>query len=485
MTAALEEFVRAHPNIFILPEVWSGNLLPLLKRLKANVVGIMTNAPVNPEKNVIQTPSGNYPLINFQDIMSKLNPQTGIIISSAKPMPNPNFSPTFSIGEIKISIPAFALNDEEARVIYDRLIILQVIKQYHSDGLPTDIKNFPYRLARGISTFMDPRLQDIKVYIRDRQNLKMPSYDVEDTAIVMQGPLWYEDNYTINTAQFYRQWYPNAPIIISTWKNEATEAFREVCKKIGVVLLENDLPADSGYGHINYQLESSLKGVEYIKDHTSVRYALKCRTDQRFNRTDFLIYFKNLLRTFPPNGDKMEERMIMIRASKCMPFYVSDFLYFSTVEILNNLFNISNQKKAVRMDPEVQHQRVLKIGGKFSSLKLALNLTKLKEIDERKLRNYNIAMCRFDIYPPEIFILRSFYKKHIESLNPAKALQTYLKFLRDYLIVVEKNDLLFDWPKYSTNQPPTIAYGVDFNYEESMTYIDWLDVYLNYKDDDE
>ena len=309
MTTLLEEFIRVQPNIFIMPESWSWNVIPLLKRLNANVAGILTNAPANSEQKFIQTPSGNYPLINSQEILSKLNSQTGVIISSAKSVPNPNVSATFNIGEIKISIPAFVITDEEAMAIYDRIATLETLKRYKDDGIINGgINDISIRFARGMSTLIDSRYQDVKVQVWDRRVFINPGYEVDDAAIVIQGPIEYKDNYTITTAQLYRQWYPNAPIIISTWKNEPTDEFREECKKIGVVLLENELPERVG-DTVNYQLESSRQGVEYAKKNTSVKFALKCRTDQRINRSDFLMYFKNLLKAFPPNGDKINERI--------------------------------------------------------------------------------------------------------------------------------------------------------------------------------
>lgn len=480
MTTALEEFVRAHPNIFILPEVWSGNVLSLLKRLKANVAGILTNAPVVPEQNMIQTPSGNYPLVNFPEILSKLNPQTGIIVPSAKPTPNPIILPTFNIGDIKISIPAFALTDEEAMAIYDRITTIETLKRYQEDGvIANGAKDISIRFARGMSTFIDSRYQDVKVQVWDRREFKIQSYDVDDAAIVMQGPLEYKDNYTITTAQLYREWYPKAHIIISTWKNETTDTFREKCKKMGVVLLENELPIFSGSSNINYQLESSFKGVEYVKNNTSAKYVLKCRTDQRINRTDFLHYFKNLLKIFPTKDDKINKRILLLGWSKWWPFFTNDFLYFGDIEDMNKLLAIPKQTKSeadfVYSGMRWHNLHRVIIHNRF--------MPKLKLKCGRKLHKYNIIMnnCRHS----EIFILRSFHEKYIGLISPEKLLQTYWKFLRDYLIIVDEINILLDWPKYHTHGAFNGAYNAKSYYDRGLDNARWLDIYLNYKDEDE
>ena len=481
MMTLLEEFVRVQPNIFIMPESWSWNVIPLLKRLNANVAGILTNAPVNSEQKFIQTPSGNYPLINSQEILSKLNFQTGVIISSAKSVPNPNVATTLSIGEIKISIPAFVITDEEAMAIYDRIATLETLKRYKDDGIINgEINDISIRFARGMSTLIDSRYQDVKVQVWDRRVFINPGYEVDDAAIVIQGPIEYKDNYTITTAQLYRQWYPNAPIIISTWKNEPTDEFREECKKIGVVLLENELPERVG-DTVNYQLESSRQGVEYAKKNTSVKFALKCRTDQRINRSDFLMYFKNLLKAFPPNGDKINERIIIMESDRWTPFFICDFLYFGEITDMYKLFNIP--RRISKDEPPLRsygRNKFHPIRAKLIKFRLFQNFS---TAPSRKLRNYNVAISKF--IPAETFIMKNFYNINIAPVEPSKFLQTYWKFLRDYLIVVDDNAILFEWLKYHFWAHAITSYYNGIRACIGIDHARWLDIYLNHKDEDD
>ena len=483
MTALLEKFVRTQPNIFIMPETWSWNVIPLLKRLNANVVGILTNAPVNPGQNMIQTPSGNYPLINFSVAIQNFDYRTCIIISSANQISAPVFVSKFDIGKLNVEVPSFALTDEEAMAIYDRITTLETVKRYKEDGIINGgINDISIRFARGMSTLIDSRYQDVKVQYWDRRVFINPGYAVDDAAIVMQGPIEYKDNYTVTTAQLYRQWYPNAPIIISTWKNEATDAFREECKKIGVVLLENELPAEPGASHVNYQLESSRQGVEYAKQNTSVKYALKCRTDQRINRSDFLIYFKNLLRVFPTNGDKLNKRIVVMEYDRWTPFYICDFIYFGEITDINRLFNIPKmtvkELKEKRTPNKVK--RFFPIHNKLIKFRLFQNFS---SVSSRKLRNYNVAMGVF--IPPEIFIMKSFYNINIAPIEPSKFLQNYWKFMRDYLVVVDDNAILFERLKYQDRAYGIISYYNGIRACIGIDHARWLDIYLNHKDEDD
>lgn len=473
ITAELENFIRALPNVYVLPESSvSPNILSLLKRLNANVKAIISNAP-NLQQKMIRMPSGEYLIKDFLTAVSNADKQTCLVVSAAKPVENSIFPASFNIGSIKISIPAFSLTDEEAQAIYDRITMFRILKQYQDDGVPGNgLKDISTKFARGMSTFIDSRFQDVKVQVWDRREFEMPVYEIDDTAIVIQGPIQYMDNYTITTARLYREWYPNAPIVISTWKNEATDIFRDECRKINVVLLENDLPAEPGYGHINYQLESSLKGVEYVKNHTSAKFVLKCRTDQRLNRTDFLIYFKNLLKAFPPNGDKINERIIVLFGTKWTPFHSSDFLYFGEMNDMNKLFNIPKQSYEESRYFKRKSALFYSIRKKISRYRF---LQKLKIGNAKKLCNYNIMENKF--YPPEIYILKVFYQIYIEEISPSKLLQIYWKFLRDYLIVAERCSLLFDWQKYANQQGSITSY-----YDIGMDFARWLDIYLNYKE---
>ncbi len=54
----------------------------------------------------------------------------------------------------------------------------------------------------------------------------LPHISLEDTAIVMQGPIMYDDDFTMETLYRYRAIYPDTLIILSTWEGEVTPKFR-------------------------------------------------------------------------------------------------------------------------------------------------------------------------------------------------------------------------------------------------------------------
>ena len=470
MTTELDNFIRDHRDIYLVLERPETSIFPLLNILNAtNIRGILTQNPYALNQVKLQIANRTYPLLSFENALPFFNSQTGFIVFTNKPVPIPTLLFKLNTEEKEVLVANFIITHEEALAIYDRITVTKTLKQYYDDGIAfDDTENVFVRFARGMSTFTDPRFQYFKIQYLDRNKSKIEPCEIDDTAIVIQGPLQYEESYTLTTAQLYREWYPNAPIIISTWKNEATEAFRTACNKISVVILENAIPYEPGALHVNYQIESSLKGVEYVKNNTSAKFVLKCRSDQRINRTKFLIYFKNLLEMYPPKSDKLKKRILTAGFYKWTPFFCCDFLYFGTVEDLNKLFNIPEQVKK-DCDYWVHHQ---KLWGFFTNNQNNNKYSKVVD-DKRKLRVFNVAFNKLN--PPEIYILKTFYNKYIQPVVPEKLLYTYWKFIKDYLIFSE--DIFLDWFKYNDNRQHISFFACFFG--------EWLDIYLHYKDDEE
>ena len=89
---------------------------------------------------------------------------------------------------------------------------------------------------------------------------------MEDVTIIIQGKL-EQDSY-----DFYIQKYFNCPVIISTW-NTTSINFSNLPKNFKVIL--SPLPSESGDQNINYQILSTLNGLEMIK----TKYSIKVRGD--------------------------------------------------------------------------------------------------------------------------------------------------------------------------------------------------------------
>ena len=131
---------------------------------------------------------------------------------------------------------------DEVLAVYDRVIVKIIAQLYDEDGISVpkaNLSNLAERFSRGLTTFLDPRFQNFKYQLWDSRLYFKPTYTFNDTAIVIQRPITYDNNYTADTFKLYRSIYPKVPIVVSTWKGEATNDFRRECRENSVVLLEH------------------------------------------------------------------------------------------------------------------------------------------------------------------------------------------------------------------------------------------------------
>ncbi len=297
-----------------------------------------------------------------------------------------------------------------------------------------------------------------------------PLYELDDTAIIFQGQIKYEDDFTIETLYRYRKLYPNVPLIVSTWENEVREDFRWRAETLGVDILENKYPEKSGRYHINYQLCSSREGLIYAKKRYNIKFAMKCRTDQRFYQPDFLVYLKNELELFPVKKEcDIEGRIIFNGVNASMwsyPFRLSDFWSFGTVNDIIKLYSIPYAEDAGGDGHEKMWEDM-----SFESEQITDKMTK----EER----FRIAKEHEEVFDSEAYIIRAFYEMCIlgRKLCPDNddIFMHYWNFIKDYTVIEDPDTLLMYWPKYNNAK-----FVFDrCTYEGAMTHSTWLNVYMN------
>src|SRR5581483_7192669 len=151
-------------------------------------------------------------------------------------------------------------------------------------------------------------------------------------AVVIQGPLALDFDFTVETVKIYKETFPGASLIVSTWKGENKEALERL-KNLGCVIVENEKPKNPGWGNINMQIVTSSAGVRKAKE-LGAQYAFKTRTDQRVYATDVYPYFLSLLKTFPPKNPRQKGRLIgsSFNTFKYRPYSVSDTFLFGPIE---------------------------------------------------------------------------------------------------------------------------------------------------------
>ena len=295
----------------------------------------------------------------------------------------------------------------------------------------------------------------------------------DDFAIVLQGPILYEDNFTSDTLKLYIHNFPHAKLIVSTWKG-VKEEFKIFCKKSGVFLIENDMPIHSGPGNINYQLVSSAAGVNMAKT-LGCKYTVKSRTDQRIYAADAMVYFKNILKTFKVENSGVQNcsgRIIFISYGKSFlkrPFCLCDFLTSGYTEDIERLYNLPLD--TVREDDyHIKHIKQEEIFNVAFAKKIEPfdNISPYDCFDNFNKLYYE-CMCA------EEYIVYNYYNSYCEKIDShSDLLKAYNLFLKTKAVIIDDNQLMLYWPKYRLYSGKQ---ETEYDFAGKLTFKKWLDIY--------
>lgn len=303
----------------------------------------------------------------------------------------------------------------------------------------------------------------------------LPEIHLSDTAIVMQGPILYEDDFTLESLYRYRKIYPDTPIILSTWVGEVTDEFSYLATSINVFILENETPQETGPSNIKYQLKSSLEGIKAVKEFGDIDYVMKTRTDQRILKPDFLSYFRHLLRTYPCGAKELSERIVFLGGWNSMvtfPFRISDFMAFGTITDLINYYSASGDDEILEKTYTDKESISGHIGKWASRIMFEHSDTFDMPDDERRALSREL----FGSHDPESYLCCSFYERVIlrRLLNEEDdVLKHYWEFLKNYAIVADADQLLILWHKYKFMQQEWNSLEADGGLTQSV----WLSLY--------
>lgn len=137
--------------------------------------------------------------------------------------------------------------------------------------------------------------------------------------VLLQGRVSSWTNDIINE---YKKNFPNAEIVLSTWKNENVDGIN--CK---VIQSEKPSPTYPHSSNINLQIIGSREGLKAM----SSEVILKCRSD-------IFIHNKNIFKIFK---EKCSSEKIMVPDIGSYPFEyrISDFCLLGTKKVLSDFWN--------------------------------------------------------------------------------------------------------------------------------------------------
>ncbi len=223
-------------------------------------------------------------------------------------------------------------------------------------------------------------------------------------AIVMQGPLRHEDDFTFETVKLYRHHYPAATIILSTWEGEDVSKFQAFEGKRFVVV-KSAKPSFPGPHNINMQIVGTKAGIEEAS-RLGLAYTLKTRTDQRMHAINALLFMQNLLEQFPVLGTKKQSKRIAsinTGTSKVRLYYFSDLFMFGDTHDMHTYWSPD-----LITDPSV----------------------------------------RTPTFLPEGYLVEQFLEK--TGRDTKHTMEDYLAFMGERGIIIDNEAVDVYWPKYAS-----------------------------------
>ena len=284
----------------------------------------------------------------------------------------------------------------------------------------------------------------------------------EKCAIILQGPIMAENNFTLETVKLYRTFYPDAIILVSTWVDEPEERI-DTLRAAGAEVVQSVKPKFSGRGNINFQLVSAKAGLLKARELGAV-YLCKTRTDQRIYHPNILEFFINLIGNFSIDRDafsiEQKARIICLSmeyGNMFYPFFMSDFLYFGLVDDICKLF-----------DGELDQRK---------------NVEKPKGYSRKEAAEQNLVA--------EIQIIRDYINRN--GGDNTCSVKNYWNFIKSDLICINKDEIGLYWPKYGGQYCENTRNGYFYTTEKkeelkcyNWDFINWLNLYtgtLQYREE--
>ncbi len=165
-------------------------------------------------------------------------------------------------------------------------------------------------------------------------------------SIVVQGPIYAEGQgkNTYDVLASYRRLFPNAEIILSTWKSLIdTKKLQE----LNVILVTSDDPGSDNSGDATFNLNRQIISSHAGLNRATQKYCIKTRTDAFIHNDIFMHYYK-LHIDHQPNGFIFKQPVLVYSSSSrnwskgFIPhlFHPCDWFFFGLTTDVAEIFSI-------------------------------------------------------------------------------------------------------------------------------------------------
>ena len=246
--------------------------------------------------------------------------------------------------------------------------------------------------------------------------------DDDVTAVVMQGPILLNNDFTFETLKLYGELFPQARLILSTWEDENAEVLMKITE-LGIDVVINKKPIYAGPANINLQIVSASAGIMRAKE-IGCRYALKTRTDQRIYSENSLRLCRGMLRLFPlQSGLCQKDRLVAFNLNtfKYRLYGISDMINFGNIDDMLDYWS-----------PGLDQRKISELG------------------DAKTL--YEFSRQRF----AEVYFTTSFLAKIGRDIN--WSLEDSFSVIADHFCILNASDIDLFWPKYTRKEFRHVGY---------------------------
>lgn len=261
------------------------------------------------------------------------------------------------------------------------------------------------------------------------------SFDIQENiysefAIILQGPIILEENFTIETIKIYKKHFPKATIIVSSWEDTNSDVIN-IITKLDVVFLSNKKPPFRGHQNINLQITSTLNGLIETRN-LGIKYVAKTRTDQRLYDPYFLnaIVLLNSLKVTNPIYNLNNKLIVCsMNTLKYRPYGVSDMFMLGLTEDLLKYWNSPIDERIINVIE--------------------------KEPTIKQYAKYELT---------ETYILANFLKR--QNIQLDFSLKQTWQVYQDIFLILNKASFNIYWFKYSSEKENRLSFYEEHIYKE-------------------
>jgi len=259
------------------------------------------------------------------------------------------------------------------------------------------------------------------------------------TAIVMQGALVAEMDFTLQTLVLYRRLYPQATLILSTWL-DADPALLDRARQLDVQIVQSAKPAFAGQQNINLQIVTSAAGV-LAAQAGGATHILKTRTDQRLCAANLPDYLHGLQQSFPLRGASQQQARLLavsLNTFRYRMYGISDMFLYGTADDMVRYWTPPLDTRV--FDPDLRY------------------FTNLREFAQWRV-------C-------EVYLCTEFLQRI--GVAPAWTLQDYWRLMAERFCIVDAASLDLFWPKYTTREQRWNKYDKSTLTHTELDFRSWM-----------